>query len=104
MATLNTVTVVATVVIVFDTAAPSSAVAFEGTLGPLDNYVPGGALAGTVFDGVMPTLFGATDAFTGIAFRPDNFAHFTEGPTPSSLFLFLAASSHASEPGSKRGS
>jgi hypothetical protein len=77
MAALNTVTVVATVVIVFDTAAPSSAVAFEGTLGPLDNYVTGGALAGTVFDGSCP--------------------HFLVPQTPSQASLSAQTTSHISQ-------
>jgi hypothetical protein len=43
--------------------------AFGGTLVPLDTCVPGGALAGTFFNKAAPTIFGATNAFAGIAFR-----------------------------------
>jgi hypothetical protein len=54
-----------------------------------------------VFEKAAFTVFDNVGIFAGAIFWPDTFTRFTEGLVPASCFLFLAAASHASEPGSK---
>jgi hypothetical protein len=100
-ATLDAVTVTATVTAVFDMTTPEGVAALEGalvlgTMPALDACIVWVALVGTDFEGVVLMPFGDIDTFAGITFRPGTFTHFLEGLAPMSLFLFFAASSHAS--------
>jgi hypothetical protein len=104
MPALDSVTIAATIITVFDVAVAEGATALGGSQDPdlaFTIYFAWVALPIALFNKAMPAPFSATDAFAGTAFRPDIFAHFVECPAHASLFLFLAASSHASEPGSR---